>query len=217
MSGCSVPEAAKKAGVSTRAGQRARKRWGAELADSAKVLVDAALRELRVALVDSAKALAEEVDTATGANRINAARAVFAAHQQLAEVALFAERLDALEEKLGLRVLHRMPLLVPGVEGTVPARLVQEDRVSGVGPWQRPLHRVLRRGDQRAVHRQRFPIHRDVFEQSRREAEVGRVEEWWRDEDDNGRRIAGVVEDLVVVADDASIEGVYLGGIAGAP
>ena len=105
---------------------------------------------------------------------------------------------------------------MPGVEGTVSPWLVQEPGISRIGARQWPPYRVLRRRDERAVHGQRLPVDRRVLDPGAGQADVQRVEDQGSDQDDAGSRIARVVEELVLVADDVTVERVHFPWITGA-
>ena len=99
--GASIEAIAREAGCHA----RTVKRWTAshqtEIAEARASLVGEALTELRAGLLSATRRLVHEVeDFDNGAAGISAARALLAAHHDLALVADYGTRLDAVERRL---------------------------------------------------------------------------------------------------------------------
>jgi hypothetical protein len=99
--GASIEALAKEAGVHRRTVTRWVAAHQAEIAEARASLVSDALTELRAGLLSATRRLVHEVeDFDNGAAGISAARALLAAHHDLALVADYGARLDAVEKRL---------------------------------------------------------------------------------------------------------------------
>ena len=99
--GASIEAIAQEAGVHRRTVTRWVAAHQAEIAAARASIVGEALTELRAGLLSATRRLVHEVeDFDNGAAGISAARALLAAHHDLALVADYGTRLDAVEKRL---------------------------------------------------------------------------------------------------------------------